>query len=125
MMGRQAISREGGAGGPMASFELGVSAGPDPVTITLAGDCDLAVRDQLTAVLLQAVHQAKTVFVDVAAVVFFDSTAVHALVTAYHAAQRREGHLYVTKACGAVAAVLEMTGLDVLLRAPAEGPRHA
>jgi len=109
----------------MASFEARAAAGPDRVTVILAGDCDLSARDQLTVVLLDAVSHAKSVFVDVAAVNFFDSTGVHALVTAHHAAQRRDGRLYVVNAGGLVAAVLELTGLDALLRVPAEEGRHA
>jgi anti-anti-sigma factor len=109
----------------MASFEARVAAGPGRFTVILAGDCDLTVRDQLTAVLLDAVSQAKSVFVDVSAVGFFDSSGLHALVTAHRAALRRDGRLYVVNAGGLVAAVLELTGLDALLRAPAEERRHA
>jgi anti-sigma B factor antagonist len=109
----------------MASFEARVAAGQGRVTVILFGDCDLNARDQLTEVLLDAVGRAKAVFVDVSRVGFFDSTGVHALVTAHHAAQGRDGRLYVVNAGGPVAAVLELTGLDALLQAPAEERRHA
>jgi anti-anti-sigma factor len=109
----------------MASFEATTAAGDSRVTVVLRGDCDLTARDQLTAVLLEAVSQARSVFVDVAEVSFFDSTGVHALVTAHHAARERNGQLHVVNAVGAVAAVLELTGLDALLRAPADEDRHA
>jgi anti-sigma B factor antagonist len=109
----------------MAGFEARVAAGQGRVTVILFGNCDLNARDQLTEVLLDAVGRAKAVFVDVSRVGFFDSTGVHALVTAHHAAQRRDGRLYVVNAGGAVAAVLELTGLDALLQAPAEERRHA
>ena len=109
----------------MASFDARVVAGPGRITVMLAGDCDLTVRDQLTAVLLDAVNRAKAVFVDVAGVGFFDSTGVHALVTAHRAARDRNGRLYVINAGGLVAALLQLTGLDALLRAPAEERRHA
>ncbi|RZU48707.1 anti-anti-sigma factor [Krasilnikovia cinnamomea] len=109
----------------MASFEARTAAGEGRVTVVLSGDCDLTARDQLTHVLLDAVSREKAVFVDVAEVSFFDSTGVHALVTAHHAARGRNGRLFVVNAGGAVAAVLELTGLDALLRAPAEGHRHA
>ncbi|WP_436520548.1 STAS domain-containing protein [Actinoplanes sp. HUAS TT8] len=109
----------------MASFEARSAVEPDRVTVFLAGDCDLAARDRLTAALLDAVSRAGQVFVDVAEVGFLDSTGVHALVTAHHAAQGRGGRLYVTNAGGPVAAVLELTGLDALLQAPAEERRHA
>ncbi|GIF05707.1 STAS domain-containing protein [Actinoplanes siamensis] len=109
----------------MASFEARTAAEPGRVTVFLAGDCDLTARDRLTAVLLDAVSRSKAVFVDLAEVGFLDSTGVHALVTAHHAARGQGGRIYVTKAAGAAAAVLELTGLDTLLKAPAEERRHA
>jgi anti-sigma B factor antagonist len=111
--------------GLMASFDARVVDGPGGITVILAGDCDLTVRDELTAVLLNAVNHATSVYVDVAKVGFFDSTGVHALVTAHHAARERNGRLYVINAGGLVAAMLELTGLDALLGAPNEERRHA
>ncbi|MEU4217468.1 STAS domain-containing protein [Actinoplanes sp. NPDC026623] len=108
----------------MASFEARTAAGKGRVTVVLHGECDLTARAQLTAVLLDAVGREESVFVDVAGVSFFDSTGVQALVIAHHAARRRKGQLFVVNAGGAVAAVLELTGLDALLRAPAEERRH-
>ena len=108
----------------MARFEATTAAGPDRVTVTLSGDCDLAVRDRLTAVLLEAVHSGKPVCVEMSGVGFLDSTGIHALVTAHRAAQERGSRLSLTGARGAVAAVLELTGLDRLLRDPAEERRH-
>ncbi|MEV6350762.1 STAS domain-containing protein [Actinoplanes sp. NPDC051851] len=116
----------------MAEFEASTFATAGRVTVTVSGECDLSVRERLTAVLLDAVNRGPRVFVDVAAVSFLDSSGVHALVTAHHAAQGRGGRLFVTNAAGAVATVLELTGLDALFQAPAEaalpGPeerRHA
>lgn len=109
----------------MASFEARTAAEPGRVTVFLSGDCDLSARDQLTMTLLDAVSRSAAVFVDMAGVEFLDSTGVHALVTAHHAAQGRGGRLYVHGAGGPVATVLELTGLDTLLKAPAEERRHA
>ena len=109
----------------MASFEARTAAEPGRATVFLAGDCDLTARDRLTAALLDAVSRARAVFVDVSAVGFLDSTGVHALVTAHHAARGRGGRLYVSNATGPVAAVLELTGLYTLLKAPTEERRHA
>ncbi|MFI1996135.1 STAS domain-containing protein [Actinoplanes sp. NPDC020271] len=109
----------------MASFEARTAAEPGRVTVFLSGDCDLTVRDRLTAALLDAVSRSTAVFVDVAAVGFLDSTGVHALVTAHHAARGRGGRLYVRNATGPVAAVLDLTGLATLLQAPSEERRHA
>jgi anti-sigma B factor antagonist len=109
----------------MASFEVKTAAGDGRVTVILSGDCDITAREQLTAVLLDAVSHARAVFVDLAGVGFFDSTGVHALVSAHHAARGRDGRLFVVNARGAVASLLNVTGLDGLLRAPAEDHRHA
>ncbi|BCJ46324.1 hypothetical protein GCM10010168_59630 [Actinoplanes ianthinogenes] len=104
----------------MASFEARTAAQPDRITVILSGDCDLAARDRLTAILLDAVTRCGVVIVDVTDVGFLDSTGVHALVTAYHAASSRGGRIHVTGAAGPVAAVLELTGLDALLPEPSQ-----
>ncbi|MEU4690107.1 STAS domain-containing protein [Actinoplanes sp. NPDC023714] len=106
----------------MVTFEDRTDAEPDRITVAFAGDCDLASRDRLTAMLLDAVDRAPTVLVDMSAVEFLDSSGVHALVTAHRAAELRGRRVYVAGATGATAVVLEMTGLDVLMRAPTESP---
>lgn len=88
--------------------------------LALAGDCDLAVRDELSAALLAAVGRADTVIVDLAGVEFLDSTGVHGLVAAHHAARGRGGRLYVENPTGAVATVLDLTGVGNLLSPSAE-----
>ena len=87
--------------------------------VSLAGECDLRSRDELTAVLLAAVRSAPLVVVDLAAVRFFDSSGLHALVTAHHAARQRAGSLFIVNTTASVATVLEITGLMELLRRPA------
>ncbi|MEU4428406.1 STAS domain-containing protein [Actinoplanes sp. NPDC024001] len=109
----------------MANFEARTSAGSGRITVALAGECDLSAREHLTAVLLDALERAKAVFVDVSRLTFLDSSGVHSLITAHHAAKNRGCRIYVVNATGPVAAVLELTGLDALLRAPAEERRHA
>ncbi len=83
-----------------------------------------AWEDEAARHLARAVRTGEPVTVEVSRVGFLDSTGVHALVVAHHAAQERGGRLHVTGARGAVAAVLELTGLDALLRDPAEENRH-
>ncbi|KUL33402.1 STAS domain-containing protein [Actinoplanes awajinensis] len=109
----------------MASFEARTATAPGRITLILSGDCDLTVRDKLTVALLDAVSRSTTIFVDVGGVGFLDSTGVHALVTAHHAALARSSRLYVINATGAVAAVLDLTGLGTLLQAPADERHHA
>lgn len=120
-----AVTHRGKVRRSMANFEARTSATSGRITVALAGECDLAAREHLTAVLLDAVHRSRAVFVDLARLTFIDSSGVHSLVTAHHAAVHAGGHVYVLNATGPVAGVLEMTGLDTLLRAPADERRHA
>src|SRR4051812_16003915 len=98
--------RSGGCCGPMVRFEAKTSAEDGKVVVSLAGECDLAVRDELSSVLLAAVDAADVVLVDVAELRFLDSSGVHGLVMAHHAAQRRGARLSVVNAGGVVAQVL-------------------
>jgi anti-sigma B factor antagonist len=99
----------------MARFEATTSDEPGRVRVRLAGECDLAVAEDLSDVLLAAVDRAPTVVVDLAELKFLDSTGVHGLVTAHHAARNRGGRLYVVNPTGAVATVLDLTGVAALL----------
>lgn len=105
----------------MARFSASTSDEPGCVRVALAGDCDLAVRDELTAALLAAVSRADTVVVDLAAVGFLDSSGVHGLVAAHHAARGRGGRLYVENPAGSVATVLDVTGVAALLSRNGDG----
>jgi len=105
----------------MASFEARTSAHPGRAVVALVGECDLAVREELTGALLQAVESSPVVEVDLGDLQFIDSTGVHALVSAHHAAQRDGTSFYVVNAHGPVAHVLDITGVGDLLRAPIHG----
>jgi anti-anti-sigma factor len=102
----------------MARFEATTSDEAGRVRVTLAGECDLAVRDELTATLLAAVGRAPVVVVDLAALDFLDSSGVHGLVTAHQAARDAGSRLFVVNPSGAVATVLELTGVGALLSPP-------
>ncbi|BCJ50839.1 hypothetical protein Asp14428_23140 [Actinoplanes sp. NBRC 14428] len=107
----------------MAHFEATTSAADGTVIVALSGECDLEGRDRLTAVLHDAVATATPVVVDLAGVTFIDSSGIHGLVVAHHAAQRAGSRLHLVNASGPVATVLEMTGVDRLLAPPpAAGP---
>lgn len=99
----------------MARFEATTSDEAGRVLVRLAGECDLAVAEQLTDTLLAAVARVPLVVVDVAALDFLDSTGLHGLVTAHHAARDRGGRLHVVNPTGAVATVLDLTGVAALL----------
>ncbi|MFB9410200.1 MULTISPECIES: STAS domain-containing protein [Dactylosporangium] len=88
--------------------------------VSLSGECDLAAREECTAVLMAAVDAAPQVVVDLGGLTFLDSSGVHALVTAYRAAIERGGQLSVVNAGGMVAHVLDITGVGGLLQ-PQDG----
>jgi anti-anti-sigma factor len=110
----------------MGRFEARTSAEPDRLVVSLAGECDLAVRDELTSALLAAVGSAETVVVDLSELAFLDSSGLHGLIMAYHAAERSRRRLYVVNPAGPVAALLAVTGIADLLSPPAgDGGHHA
>ncbi len=105
----------------MVSFEAVTSAEAGRVMVALVGECDQAVRDEVVAVLLAAVEGAPVVVVDLARLEFLDSSGLHGLITAHHAARARGGRVSVVNASGVVANVLDLTGVGELLRPPADG----
>ena len=105
----------------MSGFEVETSTEGDRAIVMLAGECDLTTRVGLSSVLLDAVARASDVVVDLAAVTFLDSSGIHELVAAHHAARERGGRLYVRNAVGVAATVLELTGVGRLLSRPAVG----
>jgi anti-anti-sigma factor len=110
----------------MAHFEATTSVEPGRVVVALTGECDLAGRDELAAVLLAAVDSAPAVFVDMAGLTFIDSSGLHAVISAHHAARRAGGRLFVVNAGGRVATLLDLTGVAHLLSPPADdGDRSA
>ena len=103
----------------MAHFEARTTAaGSGRAVVTLTGECDLEVRDDLIATLLRAVGDAELVVVDLAGVTFMDSSGIHGLVTAHRSARGAGRALHVVNASGAVATVLEITGVAGLLGPP-------
>jgi anti-sigma B factor antagonist len=105
----------------VARFEARTSAEPDRVVVTLAGECDMAVRDELATALRSAIDAAHVVVIDVGGLAFLDSSGLHGLITAYHAAQDAGRELFLVNAGGVVADVLEMTGVSHLLGPPPSG----
>jgi anti-anti-sigma factor len=99
----------------MARFAATTSDVPGGLRVALAGDCDMAVREELTATLLAAVGRSTSVVVDLAEVDFLDSSGVHGLIAAHRAALERGGHIYLENPTGSVAAVLDLTGVGPLL----------
>lgn len=103
----------------MTRFEATTSEEPGRVRVALAGECDLEVCEQLTTALLAAVKRAAVVVIDAADLRFLDSSGLHGLVTAHHAARACGTSLFLVNSTGPVAAVLDLTGVGALLSPPA------
>ncbi|BBH70787.1 hypothetical protein ACTI_74720 [Actinoplanes sp. OR16] len=106
----------------MSDFWINASRETGRIVVSVAGECDLRHRDEMTTALREAVRDAPEVVVDLGAVRFLDSSGLHALVSASQAARRRDGIVYVVNATGTVAMVLEMTGVLRMLRPPTPAP---
>ena len=102
----------------MAQFETSMSVENGSTVVALTGECDLAARDALTSALASAIADAETVIVDLTGLRFLDSSGVHCLITGHHTAQRRGRRRYVVNGHGAVAQLLDLTGVGELLRPP-------
>ncbi|WP_250037998.1 STAS domain-containing protein [Paractinoplanes maris] len=99
----------------MPNFEARTHEGAGHLRVTLVGECDLAVRDELHAALDAAVQASPLVVVDLTELDFLDSSGVHGLVVAHIEAQARGGRVALVNAGGAVADVLDITGVGALL----------
>jgi anti-sigma B factor antagonist len=118
-----AAPRFGVEGGDyMAGFEAKTSSADGRAVVALVGECDLAVREELTSLLVATLDSARFVVLDLSELRFMDSSGIHALVAGHHAALEKGRRLYVRNAGGAVAEVLELTGVGDLLRPPTDDP---
>src|SRR4051794_12560491 len=70
--------------------------------VLVSGECDMNTGDELTAALVAAVEQSPVVAVDLSALIFMDSSGIHALVTAHQRATVTGCVFYVTGATGVV-----------------------
>ncbi|GIH02540.1 hypothetical protein Rhe02_06070 [Rhizocola hellebori] len=103
----------------MGHFSVQTLVEGEGLVLALSGDCDLACRQELTAVLHAAVAKAPLVVVDLSSVQFMDSSGVHCLVVGYQKAIAEDKILYATGATGVVAHMLDLTGMAELLAPPA------
>jgi anti-anti-sigma factor len=95
------------------------------VTVAATGQIDLATAPQLARALARAQREDVTeIVVDLSAVEFLDSTGVGVLVRAARDATRTGARLYLRGAQGAVAQVLEITGVAAHLPPPPDPHHH-
>jgi len=85
--------------------------GGQAVTVTVAGDVDLAAADTLWSVLDEYVHTGAQVVVDCSRVAFLDSMGLRTLIRAQHKAGASGAHLTLAAPSEAVLRVLQLAGV--------------
>ena len=108
----------------MPNFEASTSSDGARLVVSLSGECDFTVREELASALTEAVRTSDAVVIDLTALTFLDSSGVHELVAAHHASRECECDLSARNATGVVATVLDITGVGKLLGLP-EGDADA
>lgn len=90
---------------------------PHEAVVVVAGEIDLAVRDDLLNTLREAIRRAEVtrVVVDLSGVSFMDSSGLHVLLTARETAHGSGVGFDVVGATGLARRVLEVTGVLQLL----------
>jgi anti-anti-sigma factor len=81
------------------------------VTVTVAGDVDLAAADTLWSVLDEHVHEGSHVVVDCSGVAFLDSMGLRTLIRAQHKAAASGARLTLAAPSEAVLRVLHLAGV--------------
>ncbi len=106
------------SGSGPAPFSVSVEHQADGRTVVAArGELDLATAPALEDALLPRLREGADVVLDLRALEFMDSTGVRVIVGAHLAAQEHDGALAVAVVPdGPVARVLEISGLDAVLR---------
>jgi anti-anti-sigma factor len=97
-------------------FSVDMRSTDTAAMITPHGDVDIATAPQLSEAFEALGGRYPTVTVDLSDVEFMDSAALTALFLFSRAAEREGVELTVTGVHGEVATVMEVTGLDVVLR---------
>jgi anti-sigma B factor antagonist len=100
-----------------APFSIAVDEQPDRAVIAAAGELDLATAPQLEEALLPRLREGGRVVLDLTGLEFMDSTGVQVIIAAHQAGQEHDGGLALVRTApdGAVARVLEISGLDTML----------
>ncbi|HET6507297.1 MAG TPA: STAS domain-containing protein [Baekduia sp.] len=105
------------SGSGPAPFSVTVEQVDERSVVTARGELDLATAPELESALLPPLREGASVALDLRALEFMDSTGVRVIVAAHLAAQEHGGALAVAVVDGGpVARVLEISGLDAVLR---------
>lgn len=101
-----------------APFSVSVEQHADArILVAVGGELDLATAPELEEALLPRLREGADVVLDLRTLEFMDSTGVRVIVAAHLAAQEHDGAFAVAVVPdGAVAQLLEISGLDTVLR---------
>ncbi len=99
-------------------FSVSVAQAGTQAVVAVRGELDLATAPQLESALLPPLRDGGSAVLDLRGLEFLDSTGVRVIVAAHHAAQEHGGSfaLVRTEPDGPVARVLEISGLDAVLK---------
>jgi anti-anti-sigma factor len=87
------------------------------VVLTVAGEVDIATSPSLRSELATALDSgAHELWIDLSATTFMDSSGLHALLDAHHAAERVHRRLTIICPPGIVRRLFDLTGVTKTLR---------
>jgi anti-sigma B factor antagonist len=90
--------------------------------VTMAGECDLAVADQLAYALDRVLEQhPRIVVLDLSAVTFIDCAGVRGVLAAQRHVEAHAAHLSIIPACESVHRVFALAGVAAALPFVSEG----
>jgi anti-sigma B factor antagonist len=92
------------------------SAGEPYTMVTVAGEADVTIRDDLRGVLdAEVAGQPTTLILDISGLRFMDSSALHVILQANRALDRQGGVMALVAPQDAVAKMLRLTTADRLI----------
>jgi anti-sigma B factor antagonist len=108
--------------GPTSEVIESIERAEDETTLTLAGELDVSTIGPVRDVLEEECARKPTrLVIDLAAVDFIDSSALHAFVAANRSLGAEGCSLRITGASDVVRRTFEITQLDMVLLAPTNG----
>lgn len=109
----------------METFRIRAIPDTDSCTLALTGEVDLAVAPDLVELGTVSIDEptTKTLFIDLAAVTFIDSTGIGALVQLHNVAEAADKQFTLYRVPARVAQVLTISGLGNFFQIEDERPR--
>jgi anti-anti-sigma factor len=103
----------------LAQLGIAISALGTTTTISLRGECDLAQKPAMRAVINDVLERAPDcVVLDLSELSFIDSTGVHGVLELHKRSTQQHAHLVIVPGHRAVQRIFEITGLTEVLPFP-------